>query len=151
MNNKELKNLFIEYEKLLMKASKIAIDYCGADTSFTAGYFCFEDYLDTPSVKGDYLYNITVWGNYWCCGEYCENGYDFPMAWLSMSDEEVEKAYEEQERQKEIEREQEEQRRKEEAKKLAELEAQRVEAYERAELLRLKAKYEENDWSDKDD
>ena len=137
----EFRKFLTEYDKALKKAESIAINYCDAPSDFTAEYFYFEDDSDT----------ITVWGNYWCCGEYCEVGYDFPMVWLLMSDDEVKKEVEEREHQKEIEREKEEQRRKEEAKKLAELEAQRVEAYERAELLRLKAKYEGKDWSDKDD
>lgn len=119
----ELKNLIDTYNELTKKAEDIAERYLG-------GYNFSAD-----SIEYDANGQIEVYGTETCrgCTDYAS--YEFPMEWLLLSEDELERAAEEKKRQDQIA---EEQRKKE----LAELQARETRDKELRMLAELKAKYE---------
>ena len=119
----ELKNLIDTYNELTKKAEDIAERYLG-------GYNFSAD-----SIEYDANGQIEVYGTETCrgCTDYAS--YEFPMEWLLLSEDELERAAEEKKRQDQIA---EEQRKKE----LTELQARETRDKELRMLAELKAKYE---------
>ena len=119
----ELKNLIDTYNELVRKSENIAERYLGA-YNFSA-----------DSIEYDANGQIEVYGTETCrgCTDYAS--YEFPMEWLLLPEDELERAAEEKKQQDKLA---EEQRKKE----LAELQAQETRKRELQILAELKAKYE---------
>lgn len=120
----ELKNLIDTYNKLTKKSGSIANRYLGA-YNFSA-----------DSIDYDADGQIEVYGTETCCGCNDYASYKFPMEWLLLPEDELEKAAERKKRQDKLAEEQYQ-------KELAKLQARETEAAERKMLAELKAKYGE--------
>lgn len=123
----ELKHLIDTYDQLVKKSEDIAVRYSGA-WNFDADSI---EYYDANS-------QIEVDGTETCrgCTDYAS--YEFPMEWLLLSEDELEKAIKEKKEQDKLAEEQWQ-------KELAELQARETRERELAELARLKAKYDAAD------
>jgi len=120
----ELKNLIDTYNKLTKKSGSIANRYLGAYN------FCAD------SIDYDADNQIEVYGTETCCGCNDYASYKFPMEWLLLPEDELERVAEDKKRQDKLA---EEQRKKE----LAELQAWETREQELRMLAELKAKYED--------
>lgn len=120
----ELKNLIDNYNELTRKSENIAIRYSNAYN------------FDADSIEYDANGQIEVSGTETCCGCTDYASYEFPMEWLLLSEDELERAIEEKKQQDKLAEEQ-------HKKKLAELRAQETRKKELQMLAELKAKYEQ--------
>ncbi len=121
VETEDLKQLINKYNEFIEKATKIANRYA-FHNYFTGTYFYYNEN------------DITIMGHCYCCGEYGDSDYTFPIAWLFMSDEEIDADKVRRDKIKEEEL----------AKRRAEQEAEervKKEAEERALYEELKKKY----------
>ena len=119
----ELKNLIDTYNKLTKKSGNIANRHLGA-YNFSA-----------DSIDYDADGQIEVYGTETCCGCNDYASYKFPMEWLLLPEDELDRVAEEKKRQDKLAEEQYQQ-------ELAELQVQETRERELRMLAELKAKYE---------
>ena len=119
----ELKSLIDTYNMLVRKSENIAERYLGG-WNFSG-----------DSIEYDANGQIEVYGTETCCGCTDYASYEFPMDWLLLPEDELERVAEEKKRQDKLAEEQ-------RTKELAELQAQKTKENELRMLAELKAKYE---------